>query len=218
MGKTAVIVGATGLVGKALTQQLIQHEAFSEVHVLVRKSADFADTSKFTSHVVDFDDEGTFPEIKNVNAVFCCLGTTIKKAGSQENFSKVDLTYVVRTAAYYQQLGACHFVVVSAVGANKASSIFYNRVKGEMEEQITALQFPHTVIVRPAMLGGKRSEFRFGEWLGSIILKGIQWLFVGKLRRYKIIAADKVANAMLQHALQEAEPVVILESEAIQAY
>jgi uncharacterized protein YbjT (DUF2867 family) len=218
MGKTAIIVGATGLVGRVLTDQLIRHKDFSQLHVLVRKEINFGDSEKLNIHIVNFDDEKTYPIIPEADTVFCCLGTTIKKAGSQENFITVDLTYVYRIGKHFQGLGASHFIVISAVGANKDAKLFYNRVKGEMEEKIASLQFPHTIIMRPAMLGGKRNEFRFGEWIGSCILKAIQWLFMGKMRRYKIISAEKVANAMLCHALENKSQLLILESEKIQEY
>lgn len=216
MDKTAIIVGSTGLVGSSLTKQIQHHGSFSKVYLLVREKTKRSFTEKIEEVEVDFENESTFPSIENADTVFCCLGTTIKKAGSQENFKKVDLEFVIRIASFYQQLGAKRFLVISAVAADKNSKIFYNRVKGEMEEELIALDYSRTLIFRPAMLGGKRNEFRFGEWFGSIILKSIQWLFIGRMKRYKIISAEKVAKSMLLHSQNNKEKVLIVESEEIQ--
>jgi len=213
MKKTAIIIGSTGLVGTSLTEQIQNNDSFSKVYLLVRKKTERSFSEKIEEVSVDFENENTFPNIENVDAVFCCLGTTIKKAGSQENFKKVDLEYVVRTADFYQKRGANHFLVISAVGVSDTYKIFYNRVKGEMEKAISSLGYPKVSIFRPAMLGGNRKEFRFGEWLGTIILKAIQWSFFGKMKRYKIINAENVAKSMLKESLQSNNKLTIVESE-----
>lgn len=216
MDKKAIILGSTGLVGSSLTKQIENFNAFSKVFLLVRSKTDRVSSDKIEEICIDFEDESTFPKLENIDAVFCCLGTTIKKAGSQENFRKVDFDFVVKTAAYYQTLGAKHFLVVSAVGVSDKSKIFYNRVKGEMEKAVANLGYPNVSIFRPSMLGGNREEFRFGEWFGTVFLKAIQWAFIGRMKRYKIIDAEKVAKSMLISSKEGKETIEIIESEEMQ--
>jgi uncharacterized protein YbjT (DUF2867 family) len=216
MGKKAIIIGSTGLVGSSLTTQIDNHQAYTKVYLVVRSKTSRSFSDKVEEIVVDFDKEETYPYLADIDDLFCCLGTTIKKAGSQENFRKVDYEYVVKTADFYQKNGAQHFLVVSAVGASEKSNIFYNRVKGEMERAVEKLGFTSVSIYRPAMLGGNREEFRFGEWIGTIILKGIQWAFFGKMKRYKIIDAKKVARSMLIGAEKHSDKITIVASEEMQ--
>jgi uncharacterized protein YbjT (DUF2867 family) len=185
--KTAAVVGATGLVGKALVAALERDPDYAAIHVLVRRTTATIGP-KTVEHVVDFDDVNSFPGDFTPDSVFCCLGTTIKKAGSQQAFERVDLNYVVRSAAHFQRLGARHFTVVSAVGADADSRIFYSKVKGRMEAAVRALNYPALTIVRPSLLGGKRDEFRFGERMSMAVFAALQWAFVGRLRRYRIHA------------------------------
>jgi uncharacterized protein YbjT (DUF2867 family) len=156
-------------------------------------------------------------DLPHVDDVFCCLGTTIKKAGSQDNFKRVDLDFVISTAQLGLKNGASKMMVISAVGADEKSSFFYNRVKGEMERKIQELQFDSVYIFRPSVLGGNRNEFRFGEKLGTFVMKVFSWLFFGKLTRYKIVPARKVAHSMIVHALKNSSGRHIIESEEINA-
>jgi len=135
--------------------------------------------------------------------VYCCLGTTIKKAGSQDAFRRVDHDYVVALAQAAKQAGARRFLLVSALGANPRSHIFYNRVKGEVERDVSAVAFAAVHIFRPSLLLGERAESRPLERLGTLAFGVLAPLLVGPLRPYRPIAAEAVAQAMVRAALGE---------------
>lgn len=213
MSKTALIVGSSGMVGSELLNMLTTSADYNKVISLGRRSQD--DTvGKIEAFVVDFEnlDQVTLPKIDDV---YCCLGTTIKKAGSKEKFRQVDLEYVLSTAKLGLKKGAKQLLVISAVGADETSSFFYNRVKGEMERKVQDLGFQSVYIFRPSMLGGKREEFRIGEKIGTFLMQLLGWLMIGKLKRYKIVSVYKVARHMVNSAKESSEGNHIIESEKI---
>lgn len=217
MSKTALIAGSSGMVGSELLNMLTTSTDYNKVISLGRRSQDDTkdDTvGKIEAFVVDFEnlDQVTLPKIDDV---YCCLGTTIKKAGSKEKFRQVDLDYVLSTAKLGLKNGAKQLLVVSAVGADETSSFFYNRVKGEMEREVKDLGFQSVYIFRPSMLGGKRKEFRLGEKIGTFLMQLLGWLMIGKLKRYKIVSAYKVARNMIKSAKESSEGNHIIESEKI---
>lgn len=216
MASTALVAGASGLVGKELLKILINSSRFDEV-ISVGRSSLHLTHPKYKEIIVDMR-QLEMVVLPPINSVFCCLGTTIKKAKTKENFELVDVDFVVALGLTGRKHGAQSMLVVSAVGANVDSSIFYNRTKGKMEQKIGQLGFKHTYFFRPSMLGGKRDEFRFGERLGTFIMKALSIFFVGALKRYKIISAEKVAQAMISEAINPLEGVHHIESEQIQTY
>lgn len=147
--------------------------------------------------------------------MFCCLGTTIKTAGSQEAFLKVDYTYVIESARIAKSQGATAFSVVSAMGANSKSGIFYNRVKGDMEEALQKIGFSSLLIFRPSLLIGERKEVRPGEVIGAAISNLFSFLFVSGLKKYKPIQGSLVAKSMLDHAKEQKTGLQIIESDKI---
>ncbi|MDX1807556.1 MAG: oxidoreductase, partial [Paenisporosarcina sp.] len=167
--------------------------------------------------VKDFD---TIEEkdIEVVHDFFCCLGTTIKTAGSKEVFEKVDLTYPVQLACMAKNRGVSHFLVISAMGANPNSSVYYNRVKGEMEKQLIELNLKKLSIFRPSLLTGDRKEFRLGERIGGKVMQVVNPILIGPLKKYRSIASQQVAFAMMQKALtRKATSVNIYRSDEIAA-
>ncbi len=212
--RTALIVGATGLVGKEVVSLLLKEDAYNKLVVISRRELLLND-DKLIVLVNDFDTLSSLSLPHTVDDVFCCLGTTIKKAGSQANFRKVDEEYVVNTAELALQYEACQFILISAVGANDKARIFYNRVKGEVEEKIIQKGFQTVHIVRPSMLGGARDEFRLGEKLGTWFMRLFSFLFVGKLKRYAVVEAKDVAKSMIRFALENESGVHIHESECL---
>jgi len=157
-------------------------------------------------------------ELSNVHAddVYCCLGTTIKKAGSQEAFKKIDLGLVVTIAGLMKKQGAEQFLVISAMGADKDSKIFYNRTKSEMEAALQELGYPCLRIVRPSLLLGPREEFRLGEKIGVILTPILKPFLQGSLKKYRPVEAEKVAQFMLK--ISGEEPVAgvhVYESDVI---
>jgi uncharacterized protein YbjT (DUF2867 family) len=196
--KQALLAGATGLVGGHVLTRLLAHSAYSRVDMLVRRELSMRDP-KLIQHVVDFDHLETGLNIA-ADDVFCCLGTTIGKAGSQEAFRRVDHDYPLALCRLGKAAGAQQFLMVSSLGANARSRVFYSRVKGETERDVAATGMKKVVFVRPSILRGERREYRAGETAGIIIGRMIAPLLVGPLRKYRPIDADDVAAAMVYAA------------------
>jgi uncharacterized protein YbjT (DUF2867 family) len=166
--------------------------------------------------VVDFDHLEKQRNALQGHDVFCCLGTTIRAAGSQTAFRKVDFTYVVQAASIASANGAEQFLLVSSLGADKNSRAFYTRVKGEVEEAVSKLPFKAVEIFRPSVLIGNRKESRFNETFAIAVMKLISVVLVGRFRRYRAIEAKTVAQAMLSAAKQQSTGIMVYNSERIQ--
>jgi len=194
-GRTVVVAGASGLVGREILQGLLADDSVAAVHSLGRRELPF-EHAKLTQHRVDFK---ALPALPRVGEAFIALGTTIKVAGSQEAFRAVDFDAVVAVAKAAKAAGAKRLGVVSAMGANRGSRIFYNRVKGEMEEALSALGFETLVIARPSFLAGNREALgqplRSGEKLALNISR---WLAPLVPANYGSIAAKSVAQGLLK--------------------
>ena len=214
-GRSALLLGATGLVGSRCLARLLADPAYARVRVLGRRCP--ADVHpKLECDRIDFDRLEDEPVSFAADDVFCCLGTTMAKAGSEEDFRRVDLEYPVRAAARAAEEGADQFLVVSSLGADPDSRIFYSRVKGEMEAAVKRLPFRAVWILRPSLLLGSRAEARFGERVAAALSRPLAPLLVGPLRRYRPIPADDVAAAMLRLAALDGTGGVV-ESDGIAA-
>ncbi len=210
--KTALIVGATGLIGDMLAHRLVESPAYDRVQVLTRKPLAWQHP-RLQEIPFDFDHPNGL--LVRADDIYCCLGTTMKKAGSKEAFRKVDYQYPLDVARLGLENGASQFAIVTAMGASTSSSIFYNQVKGEVERDLTALNYPTLLIFRPSLLLGNRSDKRLGERIGS----GVMRLFAPLIpAKYKAIDADKVANAMLTTMQQHHKGPHIFESNDLQQY
>lgn len=213
MPRSALVLGATGLVGGHCLQILLREHAYDKVLAWTRKPLPFSHP-KLEVRLVDF--EHVEREAPRAQDVFCCLGTTIKQAGSQAAFRKVDFEYPLRCAQLAAAQGGEQFLLVSALGANPQSALFYNRMKGEVEAAIAALPFRAVHILRPSLLLGERAVARAGEKLGEYFFQATAPLWLGPLRRYRPIAASAVAAAMVQLAQQAHVGVQRHESHALQ--
>ena len=200
--RTALIVGATGLVGSELLDLLLRSDTYKQVTVLGRKPLKH-NHPKLVQHVINFDELDPYEEACAVDDVYCCLGTTIKQAGSQEAFKKVDYEYPLAIAKLAKKKGAKQFALISAIGADPHSRIFYSRVKGEIEESLKELEFPALHIYRPSLLLGKRQDFRLGERIGVITFPVLSLILPAAFNKYKPIQAKDVAYAMYQKTLQD---------------
>lgn len=206
--KTALIAGGTGLIGSELLKLLVESERYDIVKALTRSNLPITHP-KLIQVKTNYDNLDEKKDHLKADDIFCCLGTTIAKAKSRENFTTVDFTYPVDLAKKTFQLGAKQFLIVSALGANPKSSIFYNRVKGEMEEAITRSKFQTVHIFRPSLLLGKRAEARPGEDAAKLFYKAFSFLIPEK---YKGIEAVQLARAMFHFAKQEEKGIFIHES------
>jgi len=213
--RNALIAGATGLVGKSLLNQLLADDQFEKVVIITRKLIDIKN-SKLIQKLIDFDSVESLKPDFPIDDVYCALGTTIKTAGSQDAFYKVDFTYVVNLGKWCEANGVKRFLIVSAMGANPKSGMFYNRVKGEMETAVSQLNIPQIQIFRPSLLMGNRAEKRGGEKFAQVVMGGLGFLFAGPLLKYKGIHADVVAKAMIKAAKQDKEGFTIYESGEMQ--
>lgn len=213
--RSVLLCGATGLVGTECLELLAADQFFRRVAVLTRRPlppeiSAHLDTSKIEEHVIDFDELAAHDDLLDVDQIICALGTTIKKAGSKERFREVDFGYPLAIARMGVRQGARHFLLVSAVGADAASRIFYNRVKGELEEAVRALPYRSITIVRPSLLLGERTEFRLGEE----IAKRLSFLAPSS---YKPVAASAVAAVLVQAAKEDRPGRRVIESDRIRS-
>jgi uncharacterized protein YbjT (DUF2867 family) len=211
--KTALIVGATGLVGKSLLDLLLQSNEYDKVIVLSRQTLSLP--AKAEVIITDYKTLQNNSDKLSAYDVFCCLGTTIRKARTKEAFKQVDFDYPLALAKITLDKGAKHFLLVSALGANAKSAIFYNKVKGEIEQEIAALGFESFSIIRPSLLLGERSEQRAGEDAAKLFYK-IFGLLIPK--KYKGIEAKQVAKAMLLIANYKKSGKRIFESDELQNF
>jgi uncharacterized protein YbjT (DUF2867 family) len=214
--KVALLAGATGLVGGQCLEQLLETPDYGRVIALTRRPLAIRH-AKLDQRIIDFDQlgrEGT--DFPTADDVFCCLGTTMKRAGSEAAFRQVDFVYVVSLAGQALARGAKQFLLVSSLGANAKSPIFYSRVKGEAEAAIAALSFEGRQIFRPSILTGERAEHRPGERAGIAVMRGMSFAMIGPLRKYRPIAARTVARAMIRVARQAPRGVNIFASNDIE--
>jgi uncharacterized protein YbjT (DUF2867 family) len=206
----ALVAGGTGLVGQFLLEELEQDPKISSITALTRSSQD--DTPKISWKVVDFDSQSELQAaFEDIDLVFCCLGTTIKKAGSKEAFYKVDHDYVLALAKSVRKNDVGHFSVVSAVGADSKSKVFYSRVKGEMEADLRELSLDRLHIFQPSILLGPRKESRVGEKVGAFFMKILSPLMLGGMKKYRPVQVRDVAKAMVRKAKEVEKGVRVFQ-------
>lgn len=211
MSKVALIVGATGLIGGQLLELLLADDRYSKVTALSRKPMSI-NHFKLDNVFVDFNRLSEYFDRLSADDVFCCLGTTMKQAGSPEAFRKVDFEYPLEIAKITKGLGAKQFLIITALGASKKSSFYYNKVKGEVEEAIGNQGFESYHIFRPSFLQGKRIESRAGEEATKVFFSIFGFLVP---KKFKAIDSNKVARAMLMKAKEESRGVFVYESDTL---
>ncbi|MES2285071.1 MAG: NAD(P)H-binding protein [Bacteroidota bacterium] len=238
MSRTAIILGASGLVGAEVLKQLLADIDASKaelmgssvsavtspkgpdlnfeiIKIFVRKPIAIKHP-KLEQIIVDFDTIGNYSDSIKGDAVFCCMGTTIATAGSKDAFIKVDHTYPLEFAKIAKQNGVENFLLISSIGADKTASNFYLKVKGDIESALEELKFESLIIVRPSMLLGDRKESRFAESVGKVFMKLFSFVFIGKLKKYKAIQASAVAKAMIQLSKMKIKGSKIFLSDELQ--
>jgi len=210
VARRALVVGGTGLVGSCVVDALLADATWARVTALARRPLERAG-SRFESRVVDFAhlEELSLPATDDV---FCCLGTTIRVAGSPAAFRRVDHDYPLAVANAALAAGAQQFLFISAMGADPRATVFYSRVKGELERDAATLPFRAVIALRPSLLAGARAEYRPGERLALAVLQPLRRIVP---RNYRPIAALAVARAMVDYAKRDLRGFQVLESGAL---
>ena len=216
MSRTALVAGATGLVGSHLLALLLADAHWSRVVTIGRRMTS-QQHDKLEQRVLDLGELETVSGLPRVDDVFCCLGTTITQAGSQTAFRLVDHTFVLGLARAGLRAGATQFLLVSAIGADPESRVFYSRVKGETETAIRKLPYQAIQIFRPSLLLGERPEFRLGERIAKLGAPVMTGLLFGRFRRYRPIQAATVARAMVTIAREAPRGPNVFEYDAMRA-
>ena len=212
--RTALLAGSTGLIGKQLLELLLSDPHYTAVKAISRKPLAIQH-AKLQNIVSDLDTLTEHHDQLKADDVFCCLGTTIKQAGSQAAFRKVDYDYPLELAKLTKNQGATQFLIITALGSDAKSGIFYNQVKGEVEQAIDAVGFDSYHIFRPSLLLGERTEKRAGEGAATVVYKALGFMIPLK---YKAIDSAKVAKAMLHFAQQNSKGKFIHESKELQQF
>lgn len=211
--RTALVLGASGLTGQNLLNLLLNDPLYTRITIYVRTILE-NDHPKLVQHIVNYDG---LDQAIDAEDVFCCLGTTIKKAGNQQAFRLVDLVYPQRVAEL-QLVRSKRFLVISAVGADANSSIFYSRTKGQMEKALMMLGYQCLCIFRPSFILGERSEKRTAEKIGMSISKLLSPLLIGPLKKYQAVTALGLAKSMQDAAHRFSEGVHIIPSNESNAF
>lgn len=210
--KTCILVGATGLVGSRLLTELLETDFYEKVIVLTRRPLEIQHP-KLETIIFDFD----HPDASKVIAddIFCCLGTTLSKAGSKAAQYKIDHNYPLSIGKIAKENGAKQYILVSSIGADAKSSNFYLSTKGKLEQDLQSLGFETFISLRPSFLLGERHELRVGERIGIILIKMIGPLMFGSLKKYRGIEAKEVAKSMCHLANQGILGNIFMESDKI---
>lgn len=214
MGKTALILGATGLTGKLLLNRLLADDSYECVKVFSRRPLGLQH-AKLEIFIGDLLKLEQFESDFKGDELFCCIGTTASKTKDKGKYKQVDFGIPVSAANLCKKNGIETFLVVSALGASAESQIFYNRTKGEMEQAVLMQHIPNTYILRPSLIKGFREEQRLGETIGAIVMSIAQAFLIGKYKKYRAIEAGTIAKAL--HRLAQSKPSLkIIESDKIE--
>lgn len=215
--KTALIAGATGLVGTELVKRLLEAPEYTKIIIIVRRPTGIVH-AKLEEQIIRFEELSQLDLPTRIDHVYCCLGTTMKKAKTKEAFQKVDLDYPILLAKLAKKHQAAQFLVISSMGANAQSPVFYSKTKGQLEDQLKQMGLKGLKIFRPSLLLGERNEFRLAEATTAKLSKSLPFLFIGKMKKYKPVQAATVARAMIAIALLDQSGTHVYESQHIAYY
>lgn len=212
--KKAIIIGASGLIGSNLTRLLLSDNGINEVVLLVRKPLSIQDP-KLSQYVIDFDDKSSYSKYIFGDAFYCCIGTTKAKTPDEDTYRRIDFQYPLDFARIARTQGVEQLHLVSALGADSQSYIMYNKLKGELEEALKQLNFSCLYIYQPSLLIGERQESRPAERIAGKLMRVLNPLLVGPLKKYRSIKAIKVAEAMLINTHKNLNGVYVFTSDKI---
>jgi len=212
--KTAIVLGATGLTGSLLLERLVADEQYSSIRVFSRRTT--GNTSpKVQEYIGDVLQLESFSKDFTADVVFCCIGTTSGKTKDRKLYHDIDFGIPVKAARMVKENNIPCFVVMSSIGANSKSRVFYTRTKGEMEEAVLSQGIPHTYILRPSLILGARNERRITESIGGALFRAAGFLMKGRFRKYRAIESDTIAAAMV-HLEKEKPDLRIISSDLIE--
>lgn len=214
MKKTAIILGATGLTGNILLQKLIEDDHYDRIKLFSRSKIEGL-PNKVTQVIIDLLKLSEYKADFKADDVYCCIGTTSKKTPDKDLYKQIDYGIPVAAAKLSKENNISTFCLVSAIGANKNSRVFYNKTKGEMEDTVLLQNIKKTFILRPSLIGGKRQESRPLEKFGLAIFKIMDPLLFGKFKQFKIISPEMIAQAMINLSNKTRYKQVIVNSNDI---
>jgi uncharacterized protein YbjT (DUF2867 family) len=215
MSKTITIIGASGLLGNEVLRLAMENKEIERVTIFVRKSLHL-NNPKLIEEITDFKNLNNLETKINGDALICCLGTTRKKTPNLEEYKMIDFNLTINLAQIAKKQNIEQVHLISAIGADSKSKIFYNRLKGETEEALINIGFPQTIIYRPSLLIGKRNEYRFGELLAQKLSPIFDLLLIGSLKKYHSISASDIAKTIVNRVLRKGQKVEVLEYNEIQ--
>jgi len=195
MSKTAILLGATGFIGGLLLERLIADASYEKIKLFSRSSAHTTAT-KVEEHLVDLVNLEAAKDLFFGDEVFCCIGTTAAKTKDKKKYKSIDYGIPVAAAKLAKENNINTFIVLSSMGADVSSSVFYSKTKGEMERDVLAQKIPKTFILRPSLIGGRREEFRLGEKIGKVCMTALNPFLIGSYKKYKIIHPETIVNCM----------------------
>jgi uncharacterized protein YbjT (DUF2867 family) len=212
--KTAIILGATGLTGRLLLNRLVADDSYSTIKLFSRRTCGI-DSPRIQEFIGDVLQLESYKDDFTADEVFCCVGTTSSKTRDRNIYRAIDFGIPSTAARLARENNIPTFLVMSSLGANAGSRIFYSRTKGEMEQAVLDQKIPNTYILRPSLILGEREERRIGESAGAVLLKIVSFFLVGRWKKYRAIEASCIAAAMIQLA-RSTPPVQIVDSEMLQ--
>ena len=210
--KTALIIGSTGLTGSQLLKLLLESKQYSTVVTFVKRDSGLQHP-KLKQHIIDFDKPEDYQNFVLGDDFFCTIGTTIKNAGSQDAFRKVDFEYPKAFATIALQNSVKQFLIISSLGADSNSGNFYLKTKGEIQNFLKNCNFESVSVLQPSLLLGDRTEFRLGEKIGAFFMNLFSFILIGNLKKYKPIESEAVAKAMFSLAQKNHKGFHIIESD-----
>ena len=213
MGKTAIILGATGLTGGLLLDQLIADSTYDKIKLFSRSSVASA-SEKVEEYLADTLELELYQEQFTGDEVFCCIGTTALKTPNKKKYKAIDYGIPVSAATLAKRNGIATFIVLSSMGADSKSSVFYSKTKGEMECDVLLQNVPHTFILRPSLIGGHRNEYRLGEKIAKVAMRLLNPILIGDFKKFRIIHPEKIAKCM-QIVARSKTQEVFLDSDKI---
>ncbi|WP_026777654.1 NAD(P)H-binding protein [Polaribacter sp. Hel_I_88] len=215
MSKTAIVLGATGLTGGILLEKLLEDTTYSKIKLFSRSSVDIK-SDKIEQHLISLFQLENYKEDFTGDVVFCCIGTTAAKTKDSAKYKQIDYGIPVKAAKIAKENKIDTFVVMSSMGADVTSNTFYSQIKGEMERDVLKQKIKNTYILRPSLIGGDREEFRLGERIGKGIMSVLNPLFVGGLKKYKMIHPEDIASCMQSLAKSKNNQTIFSSDEIVE--